>query len=977
MPRGEWWIDDGGQVTFADGDVGDQNHESVAFWSAIELSDEDPSIPEGVSPNGIDLTALGEDLLSELGVSEDIVDVAKWPEDQWAQFLEDNDLDPFNKNEGGYSWGREEVLGLNKLVSLGANMNFVWWWHQSSQQDSREYAIEKDNWIRVKDDNFEMQTFDDDALQRIRNADFWEEEEEPEKLKMSDETVGIEERSTGRFFNIPLRVLFDSDRNAASIIRYGEGAEEGGEEHLALNPGPERFWSRRAHMETYSSVGDKMKGILTPEGRVVAWEIDHGGAPHHDEVAEAMGLEYVARMTHDTNRNELYVDASGSLFGSVAQAAVRSFTGIDPNMPLRIDSDSGRLVTTFNGYGKLLRYAPDPDDYEDGENDSYYLADMRGYVEKINQQKVIELLGRERSPEHTDDPHVHLALNPVEETPNIETYMSYGHGKNSKIWIWKRGFLVVRDFDPGEGHYEQFGDETQKNFFGRYDPEEDVITIAPPGGNPFAVAPQALRDELEMEFGSSARIVEFNPVRIRAEHFYDPRELAMGVKVEREHTDSPTRASKIARQHLEETPDYYTRLDEAGLADNPPKVTPQTKAIIVGDDVIVWPVDRAGQPDHRRVMSEQGIRDDQVDAFLHFARTPYIFSGVGIVLAKHSQKSQMAIDEAREIVRKHVDRLNADDEIEVLSISGRMIWRGPAIRFAGREMSASMSDDEGFSAYNPAEAPSEAPGQAKPPELMTPDVLYHGTTQGALRKIVSEGLKPTTMNQVSLSETEEYAKAYADRKGGARGVILRVSGVDATPDTRISIKGDFRSAKTIPVEKLEVKMPDGAWAPLAGVDVSIGTPEIKPGYVREGDRYVLGEMPSPGDDEGFSAYNPGSDVGVEFGYGGTPEGFKIESPSGVTAIGYAGNADFPYDSGSPTRGELFLVNVPVGQRGTGAGMSISIQALQLMKRNGCRTVNMHATSSGGVAIVNALIREGYISRAIRISDTGKSEYQIL
>jgi hypothetical protein len=40
----------------------------------------------------------------------------------------------------------------------------------------------------------------------------------------------------------------------------------------------------------------------------------------------------------------------------------------------------------------------------------------------------------------------------------------------------------------------------------------------------------------------------------------DPEELSMGEKVEREHTDDPKLARKIALDHLAEIPDYYTRL---------------------------------------------------------------------------------------------------------------------------------------------------------------------------------------------------------------------------------------------------------------------------------------------------------------------------------------------------------------------------------------------------------------------------------
>lgn len=60
-----------------------------------------------------------------------------------------------------------------------------------------------------------------------------------------------------------------------------------------------------------------------------------------------------------------------------------------------------------------------------------------------------------------------------------------------------------------------------------------------------------------------------NPAKVRPESAYDPAELAIGIKVEAEHTNSAAIASKIARQHLEETPDYYSKLIDAGLADNP------------------------------------------------------------------------------------------------------------------------------------------------------------------------------------------------------------------------------------------------------------------------------------------------------------------------------------------------------------------------------------------------------------------------
>jgi len=41
---------------------------------------------------------------------------------------------------------------------------------------------------------------------------------------------------------------------------------------------------------------------------------------------------------------------------------------------------------------------------------------------------------------------------------------------------------------------------------------------------------------------------------------YDLKQLKMGTKIEMEHTDDKLLAEKIAKDHLDEIPDYYTRL---------------------------------------------------------------------------------------------------------------------------------------------------------------------------------------------------------------------------------------------------------------------------------------------------------------------------------------------------------------------------------------------------------------------------------
>lgn len=43
---------------------------------------------------------------------------------------------------------------------------------------------------------------------------------------------------------------------------------------------------------------------------------------------------------------------------------------------------------------------------------------------------------------------------------------------------------------------------------------------------------------------------------------FDPEQIEKGKKIEREHTDDPNLTVEIAKDHLAEIPDYYTRLEK-------------------------------------------------------------------------------------------------------------------------------------------------------------------------------------------------------------------------------------------------------------------------------------------------------------------------------------------------------------------------------------------------------------------------------
>lgn len=65
-------------------------------------------------------------------------------------------------------------------------------------------------------------------------------------------------------------------------------------------------------------------------------------------------------------------------------------------------------------------------------------------------------------------------------------------------------------------------------------------------------------DDLEgMIYGILSDIINFPKIK---ESEVAQKELKMGIKVEMEHTSFPAIAKRIALAHLEELPDYYTRL---------------------------------------------------------------------------------------------------------------------------------------------------------------------------------------------------------------------------------------------------------------------------------------------------------------------------------------------------------------------------------------------------------------------------------
>jgi hypothetical protein len=63
----------------------------------------------------------------------------------------------------------------------------------------------------------------------------------------------------------------------------------------------------------------------------------------------------------------------------------------------------------------------------------------------------------------------------------------------------------------------------------------------------------------------------------RSDDKYDPEQLARGAEVELEHTDNEAEAKKIAKDHLDEDPEYYVKLEKVEGSVEEKKLSPRAR----------------------------------------------------------------------------------------------------------------------------------------------------------------------------------------------------------------------------------------------------------------------------------------------------------------------------------------------------------------------------------------------------------------
>lgn len=100
----------------------------------------------------------------------------------------------------------------------------------------------------------------------------------------------------------------------------------------------------------------------------------------------------------------------------------------------------------------------------------------------------------------------------------------------------------------------ELGDNIISLFSEKKPTDFDVHSLA----KKLSVSPDVVEDEIyNLLFSFLKKLGKHKTV---PDDKFDPKELEMGRKVEREHTDHEWIAELIAKDHLTEFPDYYTRL---------------------------------------------------------------------------------------------------------------------------------------------------------------------------------------------------------------------------------------------------------------------------------------------------------------------------------------------------------------------------------------------------------------------------------
>lgn len=190
-------------------------------------------------------------------------------------------------------------------------------------------------------------------------------------------------------------------------------------------------------------------------------------------------------------------------------------------------------------------------------------------------------------------------------------------------------------------------------------------------------------------------------------------------------------------------------------------------------------------------------------------------AGTAIELYKAPEGSREA---SRAAVRKEVyDALN-----EYRTTGNRTKWDAVRQKYTiGPEPTPetpveAVAEKGGIPAPKESVRPAEgeitpiAKGLEGKPSATEVEYVYHGTSEGAFRKIRQEGM---VGKEKYFADTEQYAQSYADRKGTGERLLRIKRTEDIVSDKHIPEKGDFKTSRDITPQEIEVKV-GKQWIPI-------------------------------------------------------------------------------------------------------------------------------------------------------------------
>jgi hypothetical protein len=258
--RGEWWLTEGGPL-FADGDVGDMNHEMLAQEQAVvDLRDEllryeDSSLSEIAKTRISNFAKNIEFLIDNEGYGDKKTQVAAF----FRAFARDNGQ---VVTDGVYDFWRElrgeqddagwTDFALKARTALGKG-------------DAREYGFNK-GWVRVQRNNIQLRGITDSALRGVADNLYQAEDE-----AVLDQVFTIEDVATRRMFeDVPFEAL---EKGISGLAPYRA--------QYSLRP------IKRSEMTPEMATWSEGSKVVDENGDLIP--VYHGTADEFDEFRGDMG----------------------------------------------------------------------------------------------------------------------------------------------------------------------------------------------------------------------------------------------------------------------------------------------------------------------------------------------------------------------------------------------------------------------------------------------------------------------------------------------------------------------------------------------------------------------------------------------------------------------------------------------------------------------------------------------------------------